>query len=545
MENQNPLITLNNGASIASTTIQFSIKCKNLAHLDTFSKSDPMCVLFSSQNNGPWQEIGRTERLKDTADPTWAKKLQMNYNFEAKQIVKFEVYDSDSSNGSLDKHDFLGRVEATLANVVTSPCKQYVSALKDGPKNKGSRLYVDVEEVSGNNDLVQLQFSGVNLDKKDTFSKSDPFYIISKGMPSGQFTVVHRSEVIKNNLNPTWRPLNVFIRDLCNNDYEKTLKIEVYDEDSDGGHDLIGICATDLNTLKLSASQGSKHPLINPKKEAKKKKKYVDSGNLVIKCCEIIKQHSFLDYIQGGTTMNFSVAIDFTASNGDPNMDTSLHFRHPPNGENQYTQAIRSVGSIIEDYDSDKQFPAFGFGAKIPPHDEVAHEFYLNIGSSEPFCKGVNGILEAYDTAQRKVTQFGPTLFAPIINHVAKFAYAYQEGEQYFVLLILTDGIITDFEETKEALVSASKLPMSVIIVGVGNEDFSDMHQLDADNGLLQSKHEGTATRDIVQFVEMRKFVNHLDGSYHKDQLTQHVLAEVPKQVVNWMTIKGIKPLKT
>ena len=86
---------------------------------------------------------------------------------------------------------------------------------------------------------------------------------------------------------------------------------------------------------------------------------------------------------------------------------------------------------------------------------------------------------------------------------------------------------------------------MSVIIIGVGNGDFSEMHQLDADNGLLQSNVGETAIRDIVQFVEMRKFVNHHDGSYPKDQLSQHVLAEVPKQVVTWMTVKGIKPLKS
>ena len=64
------------------------------------------------------------------------------------------------------------------------------------------------------------------------------------------------------------------------------------------------------------------------------------------------------------------------------------------------------------------------------------------------------------------------------------------------------------------------------------------------DQGMLRAGGR-VAARDIVQFVEMRKFVNHHDGSYHKDQLTQHVLAEVPKQVVNWMTLKGIKPLKT
>ena len=36
--------------------------------------------------------------------------------------------------------------------------------------------------------------------------------------------------------------------------------------------------------------------------------------------------------------------------------------------------------------------------------------------------------------------------------------------QQYFILLILTDGVITDMADTREAIVHASHLPMSVII---------------------------------------------------------------------------------
>ena len=82
-----------------------------------------------------------------------------------------------------------------------------------------------------------------------------------------------------------------------------------------------------------------------------------------------------------------------------------------------------------------------------------------------------------------QVTLYGPTNFQPVINHVAQFARTYQNGQQYFVLLILTDGIITDFEETKSAIVAASELPMSIIIIGVGEEDFSAMKALDGDKG--------------------------------------------------------------
>ncbi len=72
------------------------------------------------------------------------------------------------------------------------------------------------------------------------------------------------------------------------------------------------------------------------------------------------------------------------------------------------------------------------------------------------------------------------------------------------MLLIITDGIITDMQETVAALVEASALPMSVIIVGVGNEDFRAMEALDGDGGLLRARGR-VAARDIVQFVELRK----------------------------------------
>lgn len=44
---------------------------------------------------------------------------------------------------------------------------------------------------------------------------------------------------------------------------------------------------------------------------------------------------------------------------------------------NAYALALRAVGEIIQDYDSDKMFPALGFGAKLPPDGRVSHEFAL------------------------------------------------------------------------------------------------------------------------------------------------------------------------
>ncbi len=43
-------------------------------------------------------------------------------------------------------------------------------------------------------------------------------------------------------------------------------------------------------------------------------------------------------------------------------------------------------------------------------------------------------------------------------------------GNLYNILLIITDGEIHDMPSTKDLIVRASKMPLSVIIIGVGNE---------------------------------------------------------------------------
>jgi hypothetical protein len=51
--------------------------------------------------------------------------------------------------------------------------------------------------------------------------------------------------------------------------------------------------------------------------------------------------------------------------------------------------------------------------------------------------------------------------------------------------------------QTKQAIVSASNLPLSIIIIGVGNADFTNMNILDGDEGLWDDNGV-KATRDLV-----------------------------------------------
>ncbi|KAI4883292.1 hypothetical protein NFI96_021022 [Prochilodus magdalenae] len=569
------------------TKVELRVACKGISDRDALSKPDP-CVVLKMQSHGQWFEVDRTEVIRSSISPVFSKVFTVDYYFEEVQRLRFELHDISSNHNGLKEADFLGSMECTLGQIV-SQRKLSKSLLKQGNTSGKSSITVTAEELSGNHDYVELAFSAKKLDDKDFFSKSDPFLEIFRVNDDGTGSLVHRTETIMNNLNPVWKSFKVSLNTLCSGDQERELKCTVWDWDSNGKHDFIGEFSTTFKEMK-AAMEGKQleysytadfaggrlivHPIasytfaikfppiaqrqavrrngdfkslpgvsiqwecINPKYQVKKKN-YRNSGVVMLTQCKIIKMHSFLDYIMGGCQIQFTVAIDFTASNGDPRNSCSLHYIHPYQ-PNEYLKALVAVGEICQDYDSDKMFPAFGFGAQIPPDFKVSHDFAVNFDEDNPECAGIQGVVEAYQNCLPKIQLYGPTNIAPIIQKVANSASEEmhtKEAMEYFILLILTDGVITDMADTREAIVHASHLPMSVIIVGVGNADFSDMQMLDGDDGILRSPKGEPVLRDIVQFVPFRNFKHASPAA-----LAKSVLAEVPNQVVDYYNSKGIKP---
>uniref|UniRef100_H2TI98 Copine-3 n=1 Tax=Takifugu rubripes TaxID=31033 RepID=H2TI98_TAKRU len=527
------------------TKVALSVSCQNLLDKDHFSKSDPLCVLLLNTSGPHWCEVGRTEKIMNCLDPAFSKTFVIDYYFEVVQKLRFELYDIDSDNCNLQEADFLGELECTLGQIVSSKKLMRPLVMKDKrPAGKGS-ITIFAEERTDSR-VVEFEVAARKLDKKnifwgsDSLCDSDPFLEFYKQTGTG-WQLAHRTEVVKNNLNPTWKPFRIPLQSLCGGDVEKPIKVDCFDHNNSGSHEIIGCFETNLAHIQQAShlvSPQAEFDCINKKKK-EKKKGYKNSGVIIVKKCSIVKEYTFLDFIMGGCQINFTIAIDFTGSNGDPRLPNSLHYINPQ-GYNEYLSAIWAVGNVIQDYDSDKMFPAFGFGAQIPPRMQVSHEFPINFNPSNPFCAGIEGVIQAYQQCLPQVKLYGPTNFSPIINHVAQFgkqAVHQQTASNYFVLLIITDGVITDMDETRSAIVNASSLPMSIIIVGVGGADFTAMEFLDGDDGILRSATGQAAMRDIVQFVPFRQFQN-----APQEMLTQSVLAEIPGQVTSFFNTMKLKP---
>lgn len=260
-----------------------------------------------------------------------------------------------------------------------------------------------------------------------------------------------------------------------------------------------------------------------------------NSAKAIIKG-SIKKESTFISYLKSGMNMILTIGIDFTNSNKSYKEKDSYHYLGE--GMNDYEKAIRSCGDIVAYYTNDQLFPVFGFGFSFI--DPVMNDFEgkytdsnfpINCNRENPKIKTIDEVLKEYRKFLTKIHLAGPTKFSPMLkdlNYEVKKGLKEGKKMDYHIIMILTDGQIDDMEETKKALVEASFLPISVIIIGIGNENFENMDILDADQNPLYDKTNRKANRDLVQFVYFNDFKD------NPKQLAEKVLEEIPRQVVEY-----------
>ena len=319
---------------------------------------------------------------------------------------------------------------------------------------------------------------------------------------------------------------------LCNND-ESPIFFELYCPKYNN-EECIGYCSFNIKQLKTSLEKDKLEQI-----EIRSKNNGI-LGTLEINYSSS-KIISFEHYIKNGQ-INLDIAIDYTESNGSPDDPNSLHYKEAKGG-NDYEKVIKLCGKKIRNYNYDQLFPVYGFGGIPQNSDKVSHCFNINFNDDYPEIETIENIIKYYRESLDKIKFYGPTKFAPIIKKVmSEINYELENNEEenlYHILLILSDGIITDMEETIDCIVEASKLPLSIVIVGIGEADFENMEFLDDDiiTPLVNSNGD-IIKRDIVQFVKFNYF-KEKNNIYDSTNLAEEVFKEIPRQIEEYYKFFG------
>ena len=106
--------------------------------------------------------------------------------------------------------------------------------------------------------------------------------------PDGSDTVVYRSDYIKDEPSPAWPPVTITSDKLCNGDWSRRLKVEIFDYNDSGEHDFIGEYYTNLE--EMAEGEGFQivtWDVINEKRRLKKGEDYENSGTVILKSIKI------------------------------------------------------------------------------------------------------------------------------------------------------------------------------------------------------------------------------------------------------------------
>mmetsp|Transcript_58477 Transcript_58477/g.87062 ORF Transcript_58477/g.87062 Transcript_58477/m.87062 type:complete len:115 (-) Transcript_58477:89-433(-) len=112
--------------------------------------------------------------------------------------------------------------------------------------------------------------------------------------------------------------------------------------------------------------------------------------------------------------------------------------------------AISEIGGVLAEYDTDKKYPMWGFGAKFG--GEIRHIFQCGRKTE---VDGIDGMLFAYrQMFKAGLAMSEPTSIDEVIKTAARKAKTNMSNakicgtQAYTVLLIITDGQLTDFNKT-------------------------------------------------------------------------------------------------
>jgi len=454
---------------------------------------------------------GETEACQDTVEVDFKTAFILYYHFERKQHIRLEILSNEQkcwepiSSITTNLGEIIGTKDQTVVFRISS---------KAGAHGK---LVVRVEKVPDNNSTAFIDISARKLSSSSKWFSGGAgsfYYVLNRVVDSEESMEVYKSEVIKKNVNPKWAPFKVSMEALCQNQRDTTLRIQIFCHKY-FGFKLFGQCEFTVEELiQLKTTEGV---LSKPNK----KKKY---GFLEVNSFHLGDNPTLADFFRDGFKLNLVMGIDFAPSKGPSNDDSA-------NQDADLRTTLYNVYETLSPYLPDKKAAFYGIAGKPSGCAEPGKNFTLSGNHSDPWISG----LERLKGAVNRVTNVDnlAALFEPLIEKAVKQAKQSKAtgSKEYTVVVILTKGSIHDVETTLKSLLGCDVLPISILILGIGEKRFDKLELFEKEGFFLPADK---VKRPFIHFWKSGNF----DST---ETMVEESLKEIPSQLLEYMKMSDIK----
>ncbi|KAH0787738.1 Copine family protein [Histomonas meleagridis] len=409
---------------------------------------------------------------------------------------------------SIDKYQHIGDVEIPLGQILIR------GSLSVALLNGHGELKIVVTQNAHGRGILSMVVAFAQMPKNHWLNKNYPqLFICKQDKINNRWVPVYHSEVINRSDSGQWSPISLPCHLLCSNDYSRSIRFLV--KNNEPGKKIFSIGHCDVPVQLLKDALNLQLGLIPSNKNLAR------AGIIIIRAATLVERLTFYGNIRKNLRFNFSCSIDFSSSDAK-----SLHYA-TLGKDNDYESSFKAIGGIVEQYSNTKVCHCWIFGVKM--NQQIYHAIPLTNKSGSSDLNRVKELGAAYWRILEKI-QFDETCeITPSTLEALELIKGQKDPSKYMVFLILINGDPLDLDKFIDLLFGSQNEPLSVVIVGIGTAEFNQTETKLRESPLKNSEGK-EFEREFVKFLKFNDFEN-------IDNMTEVALKDVAEQAANWIEI--------
>ncbi len=242
------------------------------------------------------------------------------------------------------------------------------------------------------------------------------------------------------------------------------------------------------------------------------------------------KNESIFDYLTVGLKLSCFVSMDCSQGTNKQKIEKSYK---------NYKKIINSIKDKIANYTKDEYF-IYGYGANLRNRD-ISNELYkyiFNINLEEDKSIHFANFIQIYENCLNYIISEKKVCLSLMVKKITKDIFRFYDERYYNIFFILARELTdaSDKQNTIDAFIESGYLPLTIIIIGEGENNFESMKELFGKK-IKQSSNGMLKNRDNIIFMNFSD-----DFNENSELLAEWCLREISKQMLCFYNLAKCNP---